>query len=244
MTAGFPSRGSSYNYAAVTVAARAAARTTAAVASASARYLGCSSLRGTTTIINFQGIATCSKIAAGAAAARAATAAAGAATAGVVFAGQCPWSCVCAVINCSSCVTGRQQQPVLQHTLQQCLQPQQQQRQPGQQHQRRFAKIVRWSPDTPLAYGLETFKDAEDFFKACEQNSGALLLLILLLKLLQVLMLLWVLLFLVQYQGLLLLLLLPPAFWPCQSGDYDHSGFAPYKYNHCGCCCFRYCCCR
>ncbi|CDJ64910.1 hypothetical protein, conserved [Eimeria necatrix] len=51
------------------------------------------------------------------------------------------------------------------------LQKQQQQLR-GQQQQRRFAKILRWHPDTPLAHGLETFTDAEDFLKACQQNKG------------------------------------------------------------------------
>ncbi|OEH75282.1 hypothetical protein cyc_01948 [Cyclospora cayetanensis] len=39
---------------------------------------------------------------------------------------------------------------------------------------RPFAKIVRWRPDTPLAYGLETFTEADDFLKACEQNKGTM----------------------------------------------------------------------
>lgn len=40
---------------------------------------------------------------------------------------------------------------------------------------------MRWDPDTPLVYGLETFREAEDFFKACEQHKGALVLPLLLL---------------------------------------------------------------
>ncbi|CDJ50379.1 hypothetical protein, conserved [Eimeria brunetti] len=95
-----------------------------------------------------------------------------------------PWVCLRATVSCGNSVSGRppqrlqqlQQRPMLQQLpqlqqwqmVQQNLQPPQQQQQ--QRQQRRFAKIVRWSPDTPLAHGLETFREAEDFFNACEQH--------------------------------------------------------------------------
>ncbi|KAL8269464.1 hypothetical protein Esti_006614 [Eimeria stiedai] len=49
-------------------------------------------------------------------------------------------------------------------------QQQQQQQRQQQQQQRCFSKIVRWRADTTLAYGLEAFAEAEDFFKACAQS--------------------------------------------------------------------------